>query len=116
MLRFFLAGGFNMWVLAVLGIAILVLAVRFAVRADPQRLSIIRALTWALVFSSINGFIAGLATTAKHVIEWEPADPIPYLLGGFAESCSNLLLGGGLLSVTWTLIAVGVRRMPRDPN
>jgi hypothetical protein len=116
MLGFFRAGGFNMWVLAVLGIAILVFAAKFARNADAQRLSLIRALTWALVFSSINGFVAGLAVTAKHVIEWEPADPLPYLLGGFSESCANLLLGGGLLSITWTLVAVGVRRMPRDPE
>ena len=37
-----------------------------------------------------------------------------YLLGGFAESCSNLILGGGIAVITWILVALGVRRMPKD--
>jgi hypothetical protein len=43
-----------------------------------------------------------------------PADPLPVLLTGFAEACANLILGGGVLVVTWILVAVGVRRMPAD--
>src|SRR5262245_455064 len=115
MLGFFRAGGFNMWVLLAVGIAIVATAVRFARNADAQRLSLIRALTWMLLFATVTGFVAGLAATAKHTLELEPADPVPYLLGGFAESCANLLLGGGIGFITWLLVAVGVRRMPRDP-
>ena len=77
-------------------------------------MSILRALTWALVFATLTGFVTGLVATCKHVVG-DPEmikDPLPYLLTGFAESCANLILGGGIAVVTWILVAVGVRRMP----
>ena len=41
-------------------------------------------------------------------------EPLVYLLLGVAESCANLILGGGIVTLTWILIAVGVRRMPNQ--
>lgn len=114
MLQFFRAGGLNMFALAALGIVMLWTAVRFARNADPQRLSILRALTWALVFATVTGFMTGLASTAKNAIELAPEDPLPSLLMGFAESTANIVLGGGIAVITWILVAVGVRRMPGD--
>ncbi|MDB4956179.1 MAG: hypothetical protein JWO36_3748 [Myxococcales bacterium] len=114
MLEFFRAGGFNMFILTALGIAILIPAVKFARNADPQRLSLIRALTTAIVFCTIVGVASGLASTCHYVVT-EPgavAEPLPYLLQGFAETMTNAILGGGILVVTWLLVAVGVRRMP----
>jgi hypothetical protein len=116
MIKFFVAGGFNMFVLLAFGIVMVATAVQFARNADPHRLSILRALTVALVFATLAGFVAGLIATCRFVMDPpEPiADPLPYLLGGFAESCSNLILGGGIAVITWVLVAVGVRRMPND--
>jgi hypothetical protein len=116
MIDFFRAGGFNMFVLAAIGAVMLGTAIRFARNADPHRLSILRALTWTVAFSSFTGFIAGLVATCKFVINDPDAakDPLPYLLAGFSESCSNLILGGAIAVITWTLVAVGVRRMPHD--
>lgn len=114
MVDFFRAGGFNMFVLAGLGVAMLWTAVRFARNADPQRLSLIRALTWVLVFASVTGFVVNLGATAKYVARLEPEDPVSALLMGFAESTANIALGGGIGVLTWLLVAVGVRRMPGD--
>jgi len=114
MIDFFLAGGFNMFVLAAFGIVLVPTAIKFARNADAQRLSIIRALTWAMVFATVVGFFAGLSSTAMYVVREEPTDPLPYLLMGFAESTTNLILGGGIAVITWILVAVGVRRMPLD--
>ena len=116
MIDLFRAGGFNMYILTVLGIVMIATAVRFARNADSHRLSIIRALTWALVIASITGFVSGLIATCRYVLDRpeEIADPVVPLLGGFAESCSNLVLGGGIAVITWILVAVGVRRMPHD--
>jgi hypothetical protein len=61
MIKFFAAGGFSMLFLAVLGIAILIPAVKFARNADPQRLSLIRALTQAIAFCAVVGVVAGIA-------------------------------------------------------
>ena len=118
MLEFFRAGGFNMVVLAALGIAILIPAVKFARNADPQRLSLVRALTSAIVFCTIVGVASGLASTCHYVVTEPEAikDPLPYLLQGVAETLTNVILGGGILVVSWLLVAFGVRRMPRDPS
>ena len=112
---FFRAGGFNMWILAGLGIALIWTAIRFARSADAQRLSVIRALTWALVFATITGFFASLGATAVHAVQWHGQDPIEeYLLMGFAESTANVTLGCGIGAITWIIVSVGLRRMPGD--
>ena len=116
MFEFFRAGGFNMIPLTVIGIAMVVTAIKFARNADPQRLSLIRALTVTIVFLTIIGIAAGLASTAHFVVEHDEAlkDPLPYLLQGFAETMTNVILGGAFAVITWILVAVGVRRMPND--
>jgi hypothetical protein len=116
MIEFFRAGGFPMFVLAALGIAILVPAVKFARNADPQRLSLIRALTTAIVFCTIAGVAAGLASTCHYVVSVPEAqhDPLPFLLQGFAETMTIAILGGGIVVIAWILVAFGVRRMPKE--
>jgi hypothetical protein len=116
MLDFFKAGGFNMIPLTVIGIVMLVTGIKFARNADAQRLSLIRALTAAIVFCTIIGVAAGLASTAKFVVNVPEAqkDPLPYLLMGFAETMTNVILGGSFAVLTWILVAFGVRRMPKE--
>ncbi len=115
MLDFIIAGGFSMLILLALGIAILIPAVKFARNADPQRLSLIRALTVAISFATIVGVTSGLAKTAHVVAGLEPKeDRFAVLLQGFAESITNVILGGSIVADAWILVAVGVRRMPKD--
>lgn len=112
---FFRAGGFNMWILAGLGIALIWMAIRFARSADAQRLSVIRALTWALVFSTLTGFFSSVGVAAVHSVQWHGQDPIEeYMLMGFAEATANLTLGFGIGAITWIIVSVGLRRMPGD--
>jgi hypothetical protein len=118
MVKFFQAGGFNMWVLAGLGIVLVWTAIRFARDADARRLSIIRALTWALVFSALAGFFSSLGVTAVNAMrirEAHPEEPlVELLLSGFAESTTNITLAAGIGFITWILVAAGLRRMPGD--
>jgi hypothetical protein len=116
MLDFFRSGGFNMFPLTVFGIAMLITGIKFARNADAQRLSLIRALTWTITFCMVVGVAAGLASTAKYVVSVPEAqkDPVPYLLMGFAETMSNVILGGSFVVLTWILVTFGVRRMPKE--
>ena len=107
----FLEGGWNMFVLLGIAIVVVVTAVRFARDASPQRLALIRALSWAQVAASFTGFFIALAHAAKFIVRVQPADPDLVLLQGFAESTANLGLGGLSLVLTWILVAVGIRRM-----
>ena len=118
MLDFIRAGGYVMFVLLAIGIPLIVTAALFAWRANPQRLSLVRALTTALVFAAITGIASDLIAVASHVAknpEWLK-EPLPVLLGGFAEALTPAVLAGGLASVAWILVAFGVRRMPKDPS
>ena len=113
MLWLFQAGGFNMWVLAVLGGALLWTAARFARGADPHRLSIVRALSIATGASACAGFASGVIAMSR--VGDVPAPELGHhVLAGVGESAANLVLGAAVLAIAWTLIAVGVRRMPRD--
>lgn len=114
MLNFMRAGGYNMWVLAALGIVLVWTAIRFARNADAQRLSVIRALTWALLFSSVTGFFASLGATAINTTKFPPEEQLAAGLTGVAESTTNLTLGGSIAFITWIIVAVGLRRMPGD--
>jgi hypothetical protein len=116
MINFLRSGGPNMWVLIALALPMLWTAIRFARNAGPHRLSLLRALTLAVAFAAITGWASGLAATCRFVLADPEAlkDPLPAVLGGFAETCANLILGGGVLVVVWILVAVGVRRMPAD--
>ena len=114
MLKFMRAGGFNMYVLAVLGIVLVWTAIRFARNATAQRLSVIRALLWALGASTIAGFVSALGATAIHAAAAPAEEQLQYVLVGFAESTTNVTLGCGIAFITWILVAVGLRRMPGD--
>ena len=116
MIQFIIAGGFVMFVLLAIGIPLVVVAAMFARNASAQRLSLIRALTVALVFSMVAGVASDVMTVAKNVganEEWLK-EPLPYLLEGLAESLTPAVLASAFASIAWILVAFGVRRMPRE--
>ena len=111
----FQAGGWVMWfVLLFSGLAIAA-AGRFAWRPDPTQLERIKHLSRAVAWSIVNGVASDFAAVAVNV----PANPAwahsPDLalivLGGFGESMSPAILGGGALSVVSLLCAAGHARL-----
>lgn len=116
MLNAFREGGWVMFPLLALSIALLVQGIGFARNADPHRLSIIRALTTATVFCALVGTATALGSTCKYVISVPEAqkEPLKYLLMGFAETMSIPALGGMGITLAWILVAFGVRRMPKE--
>lgn len=117
MLRWIQSGGPGMWFVAAIGAAVLWNAAQFARGADPRRLSVVRALSLVAVIAAFTGFVAGLVATCRYVLVQPDAQaaPLPALLAGFAEACANLILAGGVLVATWTIVALGTRRMPGEP-
>ena len=117
MLDFMRIGGWNMWFLFIIGVVMVITAIKFAVNADPQRLAILRALTFAILTCAATGFFSGLIRSllaGSHAPG--PADErLMMMAAGLGESCANLVLGGMFAAISWILIAVGVRRMPADP-
>lgn len=114
MVEFFMSGGVVMWFVLLFGLAALVGATVFAVRPGEHSLGSVRAVAWATGFASVAGFIAGVAVTFSACAQLPEADQpqwYRYALQGISESASNLILGASLLSLTWLVVAIGLRRL-----
>jgi hypothetical protein len=113
-------GGFPIWFVLVFGFISLGCAVLFSWRPDRRRLRLIRGLSLATLFSILNGIAADLATVGHAIMtRWEqftaeggPANVARIASQGFAESLSPAIIGFTLLSLTWLVASVGLRRMP----
>jgi hypothetical protein len=116
MLDFFRAGGWAMFVVLATVIPLLITSAKFARNASPQGLSLIRALTTAVLFASLGGVISNLAAVARNVPSnpelWK--EPLANILWGINESMGPAILGFPLITIAWILVAFGVRRMPKE--
>lgn len=113
MLHFMREGGWVMWIIAALSLALLVIAVRFLLKPEPARLAVLRALSWAQVFAVVGGVSTNVATTCKTVArEFGRAGVIrvEWLIQGLGESLAPAGMGFTLLAFVWLMIAFGVRK------
>ena len=112
MVRMFIAGGYVMWMITLIGVAYLIASVRFAMRGEPRLLAVVRALTWALVFTILSGIASDLSATMSHVVRSTASaeERSSMLIEGIGESCTPATLGFTVLSIGWIVVAVGVRR------
>jgi hypothetical protein len=116
MLDFFRGGGWAMFVLLATVIPLLITSAKFARNASPQGLSMIRALTMAVLFAAIAGVVTNLGSVAHNVPSnpelWK--EPLANILWGISESLAPAILGFPLITIAWILVAFGVRRMPKE--
>lgn len=105
-----------MFVVLAIAIPLLIAAVKFARNASPHGLSIIRALTLALVFAAIAGVVADVASVCRHVVTRPDLAEHPFesVMYGLNEALAPAILAFPLATVAWILVAFGVRRMPHD--
>jgi hypothetical protein len=115
MAHFIRAGGYPIWIVMALSIPMLYLGVRFAIAADARRLAILRALTWAQVFAIGSGVASNVMAVMWKVGRSVDAYPVlPRVMIGLGEALTPAVLGLTALSVTWILVAFGMRRTPRS--
>jgi hypothetical protein len=102
----------------IVGLATLATAIHFAFRPAEKTLSVLRPLCAATAFSSMAAFLLGVANglvALSRALE-RAADSAAAaqvwrtFLGGLAESPAGLILAFAILSVSWLLVAVGLRR------
>ncbi len=118
MIEFLLAGGWSSWMVLILGGACFASAALFARRPEPRRLPVLRALTWATVFSVLAGLGANFtATLSRAGAEEETArgSGMSMVLTGGAEALTPAVLGFTLLALAWMFVAIGMRRL-QDPE
>ena len=103
---------------ALVGLAALATAIRFAIRSTEQGLAVLRPLSAATTFAALCAFRLGVAVALVNVIRKleAAADPAAtaaawrMFLAGLAEGIVPLGLAFALLAVAWLLAAVGLRK------
>jgi hypothetical protein len=113
MLHFMREGGWVMWIIAALSIALLVIAVRFLLKPDPARLAVLRALSWAQIAAVVGGVSTNVATTCKAVAREHARSGVvrvEWLIQGLGESLAPAGMGFTILAFVWLMIVFGVRK------
>ncbi len=84
----------------------------YAIWPTEQRLTLVRSLSLATVFSSVAGAALGFIN-ALYFISQNESEPITLsrpLVIGAAESLMPLFVGFGCLTVTWLCVTLGLWR------
>jgi hypothetical protein len=96
---------------ALVALVTLATAAYFAFRPTERTLGILRPLAAATTYSALAAFFAGLTNGlyyfSRHL---EDTPTWPRMVQGFAETPVPLVAGFAAISVTWLLVAVGLRR------
>ena len=103
---------------AIVGLAALWTATRFAIRPTERGLAVLRPLSASTSFAGLCALVLGVATALVNVIEKleAAADSAAtaaawrHFLAGLAEATAPLGLALALLAVAWLLAAVGLRK------
>jgi hypothetical protein len=116
--QFMLEGGPSMWFVLLFASFTLAAAIGFARQPQARRADAVRSFSWATAFSTTSGVCLNLATVGSKVPAHLQAADRPKLplivMEGIAESLAPAILGFMLLSLAWTLMAVGHRRLSRE--
>jgi hypothetical protein len=113
-------GGFPIWFVLGFGFIALLCAGLYARRPERRGLGLVIGMSLATLFSILNAIVADLATVAHHInVGWNEyvqqggnAVIARVASQGIAESLSPGIIGFTLLSLTWLVASVGLRRTP----
>jgi len=110
------AGGAPSFVIVFFGLVALLSAIRFAWRPERGRMPYILGLSAAVLFSSVAGVGAALATVSQAITqndEWaHNPDLHLILIAGIGESMAPMILGCSILTAIALVSSVGLRRLP----
>ncbi len=110
--------GWGFWMFLAVSLATLAAAVGFALRPTEHRLTVLRPMCAAATFATVASFCLGMtnALTALSLFLGHATDAVtmfpmwPRVVRGIAEALMGLVLGSTLLTISWLLVAVGLRR------
>ena len=115
-MRFLQEGGWGAYLVLILSLVTLVNAAMFAWKPDRKKLAFLVGMTVATLLSALTGTAAGLASTFHYLADPARTPPTEWghwLVQGLAESLGSVILGFGMMAVSWILGAVGLRRLPQ---
>src|SRR5262245_35345280 len=86
--------------------------IAYAIWPNEQRLTLIRVLSLAGIFSALSGTALGFINGLVYMSRREIMTLTPAVAAGFAESLVAIGFGFGCLTVTWLCVAIGMWRRP----
>jgi len=92
----FRLGGWGMWPTMIFGIIMMAAALYYAIRANRNLFSLVRATGWMTLIAGCLGFITGLIRSCL-VVSNVPPDERYIVIIGFGES---------LVNVAWALVLI----------
>ncbi|MCB9654103.1 MAG: hypothetical protein H6729_08250 [Deltaproteobacteria bacterium] len=118
MVDFFRAGGVGMFVVLVFGAICLGVGALFLIKPDPKKLGFLRAMSVTTLFSvgvAVASDLAAVCSQVPNHPEWSKSPEIHLIImTGIGESLTPAILGLAMLTLTWMLIAFGIRRSDLD--
>ena len=96
----------------VLAAAPLLLSAFYAWRPTEARLALIRPLSLATVFAALASFAVGVAVILDGIAATPRLEPAIWqsIANGASETFVQIFVAFGSLTLTWLLVAVGLRR------
>jgi hypothetical protein len=110
MVNFFVEGGWGMYPVLVMGLLLVWAGFRYAQDGEPVRLRFIGALSLALIVTMVHATWTCVAMVLRFLESVPDAEFRRTLMTGLMESTRPIFLGGALLSLALTLVAVGAYR------
>ena len=108
-------GIYMMWFAVVVsGLGAFGVAAAYAWRPTEGKLTLMRPLSLASVFSAIGSLTAGMATILKGAAATGTWGPGSYsrLMLGCAEALIPMFAAFSFLAIAWLFVALGMRRQP----
>jgi hypothetical protein len=107
-----------MWFVLLFASITITAAIGFMRRPEPRRGESVRSFSRATLFSIGSGVCLNLAAVGSRVAstpEWAHSPQVHLIvMEGIAESLAPAILGLMLLSLAWTIMAAGQRRLARE--
>jgi hypothetical protein len=110
--------GWGFWMFLLVSLATLAMAVGFALRPTERKLTVLRPMCAAATFATVASFclgmtngLIGLSYALERATDATAVFPMWHgIVVGVAQALMGLVLGSTLLTISWLLVAVGLRR------
>src|SRR4051794_4446635 len=113
MRNFFIEGGALMWPVLVLGLLVVVSAVRYMLDGEPVRLRFITVCSLALLATVALAVVLDVSAVLAFLAHVPPEQFRTVVVVGLKESSRPAILGFGLLGVALDLVVIGAYRLGR---
>jgi hypothetical protein len=90
----------------------LAMGMGYAVWPNEQKLTLIRVLSLAAIFSAVTGTALGFINELVYMSRREITTLTTAVSAGTAESLVSIAFGFGCLTATWLFVAIGMWRKP----